>query len=232
MPVFGGWNKRNDPPGLKWCPHCRSLVAHADFGRNRSGFGGLGAYCNACKAAKQRARREVARGRQEVDQATADRFMSQLDKDGPGGCWLWLGHKTADGYGTYEVNGMGTSAHKAALLIAKVEVPAGYYVDHLCRVRSCCNPEHLRPVPRRVSALENNHSPHALNARKTHCTPRNHPLSGDNLHYQLLGGELRRVCLACMRLRRPGCTWQPNTPETARVVVPRARPSGEEKLAR
>lgn len=199
MGVVGGWNKRHDPPGMKWCPKCKSLVAHAAYNRSRNGHNGFGACCNACKAALQRSRREAARQRQGIAPATIARFMSQLDKNGPNGCWLWLGHKTLDGYGTYELNGNGTSAHRVALLVTGITIPDEMYVDHICRTRSCCNPEHLRIVTRTVSALENNESPHARNARKTHCIY-GHAFDAENTHICKNGG---RQCIACYRARRP-----------------------------
>jgi hypothetical protein len=49
------------------------------------------------------------------------------------------------------------------------EVPPEMDVDHVCRNRACCNPSHLRVATKYQNGTENNDSPHAKNAQKTHC---------------------------------------------------------------
>lgn len=45
-----------------------------------------------------------------------------------------------------KLNTRGYGNHRAAYRKAKGEVPFGMHVDHLCRVRSCVNPDHLEVV--------------------------------------------------------------------------------------
>lgn len=64
--------------------------------------------------------------------------------DGPGGCWLWQGSMSRDGYGRLVRSGRGLFAHRLAWeLMAGEPPPEGLQVRHRCDVRGCCNPEHL-----------------------------------------------------------------------------------------
>lgn len=60
----------------------------------------------------------------------------------PGGCWLWTGSLSNDGYSFFQ----GRSGHRLAYETHRAEIPEGLVIDHLCRVRRCVNPEHLEPV--------------------------------------------------------------------------------------
>jgi hypothetical protein len=72
-------------------------------------------------------------------------------------------------------------------------IPDGKQIDHLCRNRACCNPEHLEPVTIQEN-IRRGEGPQAINARKTHCI-RGHALSGDNLYLVPKSG--RRNCVIC-----------------------------------
>jgi hypothetical protein len=65
------------------------------------------------------------------------------------GCWIWqrsfIG-KT--GYGQISRNDTPMGAHKFFYEEKHGPVPKGMTLDHLCRVRACCNPDHLEPVTR------------------------------------------------------------------------------------
>jgi hypothetical protein len=74
-----------------------------------------------------------------------DRFWSKVDKLDDG-CWLWTGACNSTGYGQWGVNGRSRSVHRVAYEALVGPIPDGLTIDHLCRVRPCCNPEHLEPV--------------------------------------------------------------------------------------
>lgn len=61
-------------------------------------------------------------------------------------CWTWTGSKTTGGYGNLRWRGGYEYAHRLAYKLAVGPIPEGLHLDHLCRNRSCCNPEHLEPV--------------------------------------------------------------------------------------
>lgn len=101
------------------------------------------------------------------------------------------------GYGIfYNFHGTGKrkKAHIAEWEAIHGPVPDGYVLDHLCRRRSCINPNHLELVTSVENTLRGN-GPTAVNARKTHCV-HGHALSGTNLLIDYRG---RRKCKTCQR---------------------------------
>jgi hypothetical protein len=69
-------------------------------------------------------------------------------------CWIWQlrltlpNHRSDGGYGKLRHKGREYLAHRFYYQQAKGPVPEGLELDHLCRVRSCVNPDHLEPVTR------------------------------------------------------------------------------------
>lgn len=61
------------------------------------------------------------------------------------GCWLFT-MVLNSGYGQIFVNGRKWLAHRAAYELLVGPIPEGMTLDHLCRTRSCINPDHLEPV--------------------------------------------------------------------------------------
>ncbi|MGK5682506.1 hypothetical protein [Actinoplanes sp. URMC 104] len=59
-----------------------------------------------------------------------------------GGCILWMGATTPDGYGLMSVNGKLQYVHRIMARHAGMNVD-DQTVDHLCRVRNCVNFRHL-----------------------------------------------------------------------------------------
>lgn len=61
------------------------------------------------------------------------------------GCWEWpVGSVTQ--YGNIHVDGKCRKAHRVIYEMLVQPIPAGMQIDHLCRVRKCCNPAHLEVV--------------------------------------------------------------------------------------
>lgn len=63
-----------------------------------------------------------------------------------GGCILWMGCTTADGYGKRSHKGRTVRAHRLAYCQANnvpLEDIKDYVVMHKCDVRNCINPKHL-----------------------------------------------------------------------------------------
>lgn len=69
-------------------------------------------------------------------------------------CWIWVGtkiHAAHQDYGRIGVRVAGKNknflAHRFVFMRVKGEpIPAGYEVDHICRVGLCVAPDHLRAV--------------------------------------------------------------------------------------
>ena len=128
-------------------------------------------------------------------------------KIAPNGCWVWTGYPDTHGYGRFRIFIDGviryTGAHRAAWLAYRGDIPADHLqLDHLCRNRLCCNPDHLELVTNQENARR---SVAAIGAagrgrpRQAVCKY-GHPLSGENLSiYTPPGGYTRRVCRACAR---------------------------------
>jgi len=65
---------------------------------------------------------------------------------GPGGCWICTYTPSTGGYCQVSEGGQLRQVHSVVYEHYKGPVPAGLELDHLCRVRRCCNPAHLEPV--------------------------------------------------------------------------------------
>lgn len=61
-------------------------------------------------------------------------------------CWTWSGSRSSAGYGNFKLDGQVVYAHRLSYEISVGPIPEGMYLDHLCRVRNCVNPDHLEPV--------------------------------------------------------------------------------------
>src|SRR5690349_20028702 len=84
----------------------------------------------------------------------------------PRGCIEWTGTRNTKGYGRIArggVNGRFLMAHRVAYELARGPIPEGLQLDHLCRNRLCCNPDHLEPVTRQENVARGR-APNVLNA--------------------------------------------------------------------
>lgn len=109
-------------------------------------------------------------------------------------CWEWTRYKARNGYGKIWFKGKTWYVHRLFYTICRGPIADGLELDHLCRNRWCCNPDHLEAVTRRENALRGVGIP-ALNAAKTHCI-RGHPYSSENTY---TCPRNRRYCIACKR---------------------------------
>lgn len=73
------------------------------------------------------------------------RFWRNVEIAQPGGCWLWRGTISDQGYGKFG----GRYAHVLTWEELHGPLPAGLERDHLCRTRNCVNPLHLEAVTHR-----------------------------------------------------------------------------------
>lgn len=64
----------------------------------------------------------------------------------PDGCWLWTAAINEFGYGSFWHEGRMQKAHRVSYKLMRGEIPAGLFLDHLCRQPACVNPFHLEPV--------------------------------------------------------------------------------------
>lgn len=72
-------------------------------------------------------------------------------------------------------------------------IPKGLTIDHLCKTRSCVNPDHLEAVTSQVNNRRSN-SASAKNAKVTHC-PKNHPYNKENTYIRTdVAGRGCNIC--------------------------------------
>ena len=132
-----------------------------------------------------------------------ERFWLKVDRNGPTApgmespCWIWTAScnkstkKSGGGYGYFKLHGKCVRAHILSLFLVMGKYPGdGLMCDHLCNVRNCVNPFHIKLTTNKENTLRGN-SPSAVNARKEFCN-HGHPLSGDNLY-----SSKNRRCRIC-----------------------------------
>jgi hypothetical protein len=132
-----------------------------------------------------------------MNERVVQRFWSHVTKSD--GCWLWTGFKDRDGYGKFFVQTAGgrsikAYAHRFAYEMFVGPIPAGYQVDHLCRIRDCIRFDHLEAV----TPQENNRRSNSLSAcraRQTRCL-RGHDFNDANMR---INPDGRRDCRVCDR---------------------------------
>jgi len=111
----------------------------------------------------------------------------------------WIPNYTTDkgGYVSLRADGRMQKMHRLTYEALVGPIPEGRQLDHLCRVRSCCNPAHLDPVSPRVNTLRG-FGVTSANARKTHCI-HGHEYTPENTAMRPDGS---RKCIECRRRHR------------------------------
>jgi hypothetical protein len=94
----------------------------------------------------------------------------------------WISNRAAHSNGYTKIGYLGQTwlTHRFSYTVFIGDIPDGLQLDHLCRQRACCNPEHLEPVTCRENLLRGD-TLTAKEAAQTHCKE-GHPLSGPNLY--------------------------------------------------
>src|SRR5215475_1938232 len=73
-----------------------------------------------------------------------DNIMSNTIRDEESGCLLYMGRLDEDGYARISCQGKNRIGSDAVYEMAYGTIPEGYEVDHICHVRRCIEPSHLR----------------------------------------------------------------------------------------
>lgn len=136
-------------------------------------------YCSrACAGAAQR--------------NTLDRIRERIQVDPVTGCHNWTGRRIWNGYGLVTIKQTACLIHRLIWESVHGPIPEPLEIDHLCRNKLCCNPEHLRVVTARENTLSSDNLC-AQNARKLVCPRCGGPYSK---HLRTDGRE-ERVCRVC-----------------------------------
>ncbi len=123
---------------------------------------------------------------------TTQRFWDKVNKTHS--CWNWIGGKDSSGYGVFR-DKIITSSHRFSYQLHKDKIPNGLEIDHLCRNRSCVNPDHLEVVTHQENTKRGNAGLHER--IKTHC-PQGHEYDKENTQITThKNGNYKRSCRMC-----------------------------------
>lgn len=111
-------------------------------------------------------------------------------------CWEWTGTLNPGGYGSIMYKSHSQGIHRHVYAILNGPIPERMEIDHLCRNRKCCNPNHLELVTKSKNLQRGKHSNQHKN--KTHCV-NNHEFTPENTYMRKHGG---RSCRTCKKLRQ------------------------------
>lgn len=98
----------------------------------------------------------------ELGHIVNDRILARIDKipssnDVRGECWIFKGYKDKGGYGRLNVRkrkecyDKNFYTHRLTYVYFKGGIEDNIEIDHKCKNRACCNPEHLEAVTRKVN---------------------------------------------------------------------------------
>jgi hypothetical protein len=121
-------------------------------------------------------------------------FMRRVSVIGDG-CWLWRGPVDPRfGYARTTLHGLRMGVHEAAHRMFIGDIDEGLELDHLCRVRHCCNPQHLEAVTREENMRRMRHPwPTEPTSFKTRCV-NGHEYTDDNTYVRRDGDKYCRTC--------------------------------------
>ena|SRR3990167_3261492 len=122
-----------------------------------------------------------------------DRFWSKVEKTDS--CWNWKGSRI-QGYGYFRL-GKWRRAHRISYEWSKGKIPNGLQIDHLCRNRSCVNPNHMELVTLQENVKRGDSG--LWQKLKTHC-PQGHEYNKENIGSWGLKRN-KRSCKICHKLR-------------------------------
>lgn len=143
-------------------------------------------------------------------------------------CWIWAGYTNAKGYGYVHSEQGLRQTHRLFYEQLIGPIPEGKQIDHLCMVKSCCNPTHLEPVSPKENvrrAIAAGLSPVSKLIARTHCE-RGHAYTSENTYFWAKKPNAR-MCRECCRenQRRQG-----DVARRARSAPPREKITPQQAL--
>src|SRR5215471_9116920 len=84
---------------------------------------------------------------------TIQNILSKTIRDEESGCLLYMGRLDKDGYPRISLQGNKGLGSRVLYEKHRGAIPAGHEVDHICHVRRCVEPTHLRALPHRDNVI-------------------------------------------------------------------------------
>lgn len=109
-------------------------------------------------------------------------------------CWLWTASKLKNGYGQFRGDKRMYLSHRLSYELIKGKIPDNLCLDHLCRNRLCCNPNHLEVVTLGENIRRGESG--LYEKLRTYC-PYGHKYAGKNL---FISKNNKRACKECHRI--------------------------------
>lgn len=117
-----------------------------------------------------------------------------------GECWSWTGGTNPKGYGRVSLKGgKNMFVHRMFYEAEKGTIGDGLVIDHLCRNRRCCNPDHLEAVTNAENVRRGRTGKWQI--RESRC-PRGHEFTPENTIQNSNGSRRCRTCNRISDLER------------------------------
>ena len=112
-----------------------------------------------------------------------ERLLNSIEIITESGCWIWLQHLNAYGYGAITVDKKVVGAHRVAYQEFIGSIPESMCVCHECDIPACINPNHLflgthadnmkdKADKGRISGIKNPRSKHRKALKQKHTLRR------------------------------------------------------------
>lgn len=124
-----------------------------------------------------------------------ERISGKVVED-PSGCWIWTGTLQRNGYGVANWVRLAPGrwqawrVHRIYYEEFIGPIPPGLEVDHVCKVRACVNPAHLRAVTHQENLKTRNHR----GPKRTDACKAGHPWTPESTYIQPNGYRACRIC--------------------------------------
>lgn len=123
-----------------------------------------------------------------------EKFLSKIKIQNETGCWIFSGAIDKDGYRICH-DKKPYKSHRYSFELFNGPLSEYMVIDHMCRNRACCNPDHLRDVTPTVNAKENR-----INMLIDYCK-KGHKLTEENKSKHKGNGGFVTVCKECNRIK-------------------------------
>jgi predicted DNA-binding protein (UPF0251 family) len=142
----------------------------------------------------------------DIEEKHVSRFWSRVDREGPGGCWIWKAC-TAKGYGRLRVGSRNVTTHRFSYALHVGPIPEGMCVCHRCDNPLCVNPGHLflgtnqENTADRVAKRRSSRAPHPVFGER-HASAKLTPDDVRKIRATVSSGLSQRKAAAALGLKR------------------------------